>query len=143
MRPVRSCGVLVFRREPALAFLVLTHGDRAGVDLPKGHVDPGETDEACALRELAEETGIPPDAVRLDPAFAFESVYYPRYRRLGGKVVEKTVRVYLGWLERDVPITVTEHAGFEWVAWNPPHDFRNGTIDGALAAAAAFVGAPA
>lgn len=137
MEVVRSCGVLVFRREPDLAFLVLTHGDR--FDLPKGHLDPGESDEECALRELFEETGIPPDAVELDQHYTFESVYYPRYRRIGGRVVEKTVRVYLGWLLRDIPIAVTEHAGHRWVAWSPPHDFRNGTIDGALAAAGKLI----
>ena len=27
-------------------------------DLPKGHVDAGETDEVCAVREVGEETGV-------------------------------------------------------------------------------------
>ncbi len=27
-------------------------------DLPKGHIDPGETREQCALREVEEETGL-------------------------------------------------------------------------------------
>lgn len=27
-------------------------------DLPKGHVDPGESDEVCAVREVGEETGV-------------------------------------------------------------------------------------
>ena len=27
-------------------------------DLPKGHVDAGESDEACAVREIGEETGV-------------------------------------------------------------------------------------
>ena len=27
-------------------------------DLPKGHIDEGESDEACAVREIAEETGV-------------------------------------------------------------------------------------
>lgn len=27
-------------------------------DLPKGHVDSGESDEECAVREIAEETGV-------------------------------------------------------------------------------------
>ena len=27
-------------------------------DLPKGHIDQGESDEVCAVREIAEETGV-------------------------------------------------------------------------------------
>lgn len=33
-------------------------------DLPKGHVEPGESMEACAVREIAEETGVRAEAVR-------------------------------------------------------------------------------
>lgn len=130
MQSIQSCGVLLFRREPELSYLLLTHP--RGYDLPKGHRDDGESEETCALRELSEETGLPPDAVRLDPRYRFESKYYPRYRRLGGEVVEKTVVVFLGWLDHDAPVIVTEHTGHEWVAWPPPREYGNGTIDGAL-----------
>ena len=33
-------------------------------DLPKGHVEPGESLEACAEREIAEETGVAARVVR-------------------------------------------------------------------------------
>jgi len=33
--------------------------------MPQGGIDPGETARAAALRELEEETGIPPDRVRI------------------------------------------------------------------------------
>lgn len=33
-------------------------------DLPKGHLEPGESVEACAAREIAEETGIAAEVVR-------------------------------------------------------------------------------
>ena len=130
MQTVLSCGVLLFRKQPELSFLLLTHP--RGYDLPKGHRDPGESEEACAIRELIEETQLPRDAIQIDPHFRFESLYFPRYRRLGGEVVAKTVVVFLGWLEQDAPVTVSEHTGFEWVAWPPPREYGNGTIDGAL-----------
>ena len=39
--------------------VVLVHRPRYGDwTLPKGKVEPGETDEACAVRELEEETGL-------------------------------------------------------------------------------------
>ena len=33
-------------------------------DLPKGHIEPGESPEVCAAREIAEETGIRAEVVR-------------------------------------------------------------------------------
>ena len=54
MREVMSTGFLVIRRQPEVSFLLLRHPDRW--DLPKGHLDPGETPAECALRELEEET---------------------------------------------------------------------------------------
>ncbi len=56
----KSCGFLIYRNNPARSFLLMRHTDRW--DLPKGHVDPNETNLECALRELKEETGI--DAAR-------------------------------------------------------------------------------
>jgi len=38
---------------------------RVTLELPAGTLDPGETPEACAIRELAEETGYAGDAPRL------------------------------------------------------------------------------
>jgi len=135
MQVPRSCGVIVFRREPELSFLVMKHRDR--LDLPKGHVDPGETDEQCALRELVEETGLGADAIRLEPEFRFETRYHVRPKRYGVTTessVEKTVVIFLGWLMRDVPIVLTEHVGYEWMKWHPPHTLGQGTLDGVLAA---------
>ena len=78
MRQLKSCGVILFRKEPVLSFLLMKHPDRW--DLPKGHVDEGETELECALREMEEETGIPRSAVRLDDAFRFAETYSPRPR---------------------------------------------------------------
>ena len=97
------------------------------LDLPKGHMQAGETELDCALREMVEETGIPPDMVELDPDFRFQITY--RYSRYNGLEIEKTVVIFLGWLEQEMAIVTSEHVGFEWRLWNPPHKLQNHTID--------------
>jgi 8-oxo-dGTP pyrophosphatase MutT (NUDIX family) len=51
------------------------HGGQ--VSLPGGAVDPGETDQRCALRELHEELGVPVEQVRplgcLSPIYVYRS----------------------------------------------------------------------
>ena len=73
MSDVKSCGFLIVRGQPAREFLLMRHADRW--DLPKGHVDPGETEMQCALRELHEETGITATDIEIDDGFRFESHY--------------------------------------------------------------------
>lgn len=124
---VRSCGVLVVVGDPVERFLLMRHEQRW--DLPKGHVDPGETDLECALRELHEETGIPRDAIELDPFFRFEHRYLVRYARTGGEARLKTLVIFLARLTRDVRIEVTEHPGYQWITWLPPHQIQPQTID--------------
>jgi 8-oxo-dGTP diphosphatase len=56
---VRAAGGAVWRRAPAGVDVVLVH--RPAYDdwaLPKGKLEPGETDEQAALREVREETGL-------------------------------------------------------------------------------------
>lgn len=129
MHKVRSAGVLVIRQGQAgLECLVLRHKHR--YDLPKGHLEPGETLRQAAIRELREETGLTSEAVVLDETFEFVSTYFPRYSRFGGERVEKTVTIFLGRLRRAVPIVLGEHPGFCWMGVN--ERVGNSTIDGAL-----------
>src|SRR5262245_31771759 len=112
MNEVKSCGVILFRAAPQLEFLLMKHVHRW--DLPKGHVDPGESDVACALRETREETGIGPEEIDLDPRYRFVAQYPVRDKRFPNEVVQKTLLIFLGWLQRDVPIQLTEHVGYQW-----------------------------
>ena len=130
MQLARSCGFLVFRRKPDHAFLLMQHADR--LDIPKGHVDPGETDMETALRELIEETGIAESDIKVDPNFVFQNQYEVNQKRYGDKPVLKTLVVYLAELIHDVDIVVTEHEGYEWRPWSPPHQIQKKTIDGLL-----------
>ena len=111
---VKSCGVFCYRETPELEFLFMEHANR--LDLPKGHVEEGEDEMACAVRELEEETEIPPGAVEVVEGFRFTNVYYPRYSRFGGKRVEKTLVMFLARLVDEQQIRPSEHRGHRWIA---------------------------
>ena len=132
MRQIRAAGILITRGKPIESFLLMRHHDRW--DLPKGHVDAGESDAECALRELREETGIEADDIELDPDFTFVIEYDVKAKKSGDETGHKTAVYHLARLVHDVTITPTEHAGYQWFAWNPPHRIQEQTIDPLLAA---------
>lgn len=58
---VRAAGGVITRRrdaDGALEVLLVHRGHYDDWTLPKGKAEPGETDEACAVREVEEETGL-------------------------------------------------------------------------------------
>ncbi len=58
-KPVRAAGAVVYTRGDDGALRVLVIKDRYGAwTIPKGHLEPDEAEEAAAVREIAEETGI-------------------------------------------------------------------------------------
>ena len=126
-KQAKSCGFLIYRTSPSRSFLLMRHADRW--DLPKGHVDPDETNLECAYRELEEETGIAASDVRLDEQFKFKHKYLVSGSRYDSGPLRKKLIIYLAELIRNVEIQVTEHAGYEWFDWNPPHDIQKRTIN--------------
>lgn len=88
MKDTAAGGVVYAVRDGALLFLFID--DRFGrLSLPKGHLEPGETEEAAALREIEEETGIQGRIVEPlgEVAYAFQDN--------AGERVDKTVRYFL------------------------------------------------
>lgn len=128
MRQIKACGVFIIKGNPVDEFLLMIHPDR--LDVPKGHVDPGESEMECALRELQEETGISEQDISLLPDFRFTLEYNVNPKRFGYEECHKTLVVFLGRLNQpDQPIVVTEHEGFRWEKWDPPHKIQELTID--------------
>jgi len=137
MRKIMSCGVLIVQGDPIEQFLLMEHKKR--LDLPKGHVDKGETEMECALRELEEETGISSDDIELVEGFRFTHTYSVWPKRFNKEECEKTLVVFLGRLLHEVEIVVTEHEGFRWVEWDPPHKIQKQTINPVLKALDKFL----
>jgi 8-oxo-dGTP pyrophosphatase MutT (NUDIX family) len=135
---VRSCGFIVFRQFDAepMQLLLMKHRDRW--DLPKGHVDPGESEMECALRELEEETAIRAGDIKIDPEFRYSQQYEVRYSRNDYRPQQKELVIFLARLQVDVEIELTEHQGYEWFEWNPPMSIQEQTIDPLLAQVAEY-----
>jgi mutator protein MutT len=86
----RSAGGVVVRGEEALVIVPTRRGANGQrvLGLPKGHVDPGETPEQAATREVREETGIEAELVE---KLGDVRYFYQR----GGRRIFKRVTFYL------------------------------------------------
>ena len=127
MAKIKACGFLIVRDDPSTSFLLMKHADRW--DLPKGHVDESETNLECAFRELEEETGITSSDIEVDDQFRFKHKYFVQNKRTNHVPKKKKLVIYLARLIRPVEIQLTEHLGYEWFPWDPPHRIQEKTID--------------
>jgi 8-oxo-dGTP pyrophosphatase MutT (NUDIX family) len=83
-------------------------------DLPKGKLDPNETIEACAIREVIEETGIT-NLVLGDLILTTKHLYHDRYLNTE---VEKTTYWYkmsTDTLQAGIPQTEEDIEAVKWV----------------------------
>lgn len=92
-----SCGAVVFRRSgEQRKFLLIRNKRSAHWGFPKGHIEPGESNEQTAIREVFEETGI---NIRILPGFKKCSEYTIQGR------IEKAVSIFLAQTD-DVEYTI-------------------------------------
>ena len=83
-----SCGAVVFNESKGeRQYLLIRNKRSAHWGFPKGHIEPGETKEETAIREVLEETGL---HIEIIPGFVKSSEYI-----IQGKI-EKSVSIYLG-----------------------------------------------
>jgi 8-oxo-dGTP diphosphatase len=123
MTVVRAAGGVPVRQGAAgIEVLVVHRGAYDDWTFPKGKCEPGESDEACALREVAEETGLAcaledelPSTGYRDSRGRPKRVRYWRLRVVGGSLAFDHEVGSGRWLspdaaealltyERDVPV---------------------------------------
>lgn len=72
MKQEKSCGCIVMNEKKEI---LLVHHNKEHWDLPKGHVEEGETEEQTAAREVKEETNID---VEINNRYRYTTKYSPK-----------------------------------------------------------------
>ena len=107
----KSCGCVVFNNGKVLVEKSLS----GFYGFPKGHIENGETDEECAIRETFEETGI---SARVDSSSRFSISY------LVHDVVPKEVIYFISYLNGSDVISIQEEEVSE-ACWVPISEVRD------------------
>lgn len=113
----KAFGVIPVFKNPDGDFLfcVVQHqGEHYG--FPKGHAEPGESEEQTAIRELAEETGIQ------NVKIASGVIYGQAYHFTNAEILyDKTVKYFLGFVAstdtQTPPEFKTEISDLKWLSY--------------------------
>lgn len=94
--PILAAGAVVCCTVDGKTLVLLIQDKYQIWTLPKGHLEPGETEEIAACREIAEETGV---ACTIGPLV--QRVQYPVYKK--GVWRDKRVAYFLAQAEYTTP----------------------------------------
>lgn len=105
-----SCGAVVYREIGGkIRYLVIKNKRSAHWSFPKGHVEPGETYEQTAKREVLEEAGI---HIKIAPGFRESSKYMIQSR------AEKIVMIFVaGTRDTNTVIQASEIDDYAWLTY--------------------------
>jgi dihydroneopterin triphosphate diphosphatase len=119
-------SVLVVIHTPDLQVLLLERADHPGFwQSVTGSQDAGETLDATARREVAEETGLDAGAALVDWHKQNQYEIYPRWRnRYPPGVTHNTEHVFSLQVAQALPVTVAprEHLQYLWLPWRDAAD---------------------
>ncbi len=88
-REETSAGGVVVRLDEGQPLFLLIRDSYKNWGFPKGHLEPGETPRAAALREVSEETGLGDLRLRAE----IETIDW--YFRFRGRLIHKVCHFYL------------------------------------------------
>ena len=110
---VEAAGGVVFNSKGE----ILTMYRRGSWDLPKGKIDPGETKEIAAVREVQEETGI--KEVKRGPLLC--TTYHTYRNRKNKRVLKPTYWYQMSTTDMEISPQIEED--IELVLWLDPTEF--------------------
>jgi 8-oxo-dGTP pyrophosphatase MutT (NUDIX family) len=113
----RAAGCVVYTGGPEQRRFLLIRDPYERWTLPKGHLEGAEDDQAAAVREVQEETGISGD---LGPHIGM--IIYSFYHH--GQPIEKRVTFFLMQVDGSTKTTPQTSEGISEVAWFPAEQAR-------------------
>ncbi|MFC1630033.1 bis(5'-nucleosyl)-tetraphosphatase [Patescibacteria group bacterium] len=118
----KSAGALIFFINKNIEYLVLNYpqSKKAKIeywDLPKGHIENGETEIDTVKREVKEETGL--ENIELVDGFK-ENIKY--FFTVNGQTIFKTVAFYLAKTHTKEVRISEEHIGYKWLPFKEAVD---------------------
>lgn len=118
IKQLYSAGVVVYRiNQAGLREYLLLHYPHGHWDLAKGKMEPGESKQQAAERELYEETGI--KNVDLHEGFVISISYnFSQAKQL----IRKTVYYFVGKATDDRVTLSEEHIGHAWLPYEQAID---------------------
>ena len=117
----KSVGAVIFRRvklgsRTATLYLLLHYHQNDNYwDFPRGGVEPGETEQQTALREIREETGLRHDDLRFVDGFR-AAIHY--WYEMDGTRRSKDAVYFLAESRSDTVVLSKEHLGFTWAEYD-------------------------
>ena len=90
MKYEKCCGAVVIDFHNNIPFVLVEYMVKGHVSIPKGHMEPGETEKETAIREIREETNL---VAYIDAVFRHEITYSPE------PGVQKTVVIFLATVD--------------------------------------------
>jgi 8-oxo-dGTP pyrophosphatase MutT (NUDIX family) len=122
MKQLYSAGIITYTIENENILYLLLHYESGHWDLPKGKIEPGETKQEAALRELMEETEL---TAELDEEFEEEIKYiftdYAPAEALAKagdkKLAQKTAYFFVGRATSKEVKLSDEHTDYKWLPY--------------------------
>lgn len=109
MKKIIAAGGLVFNDKNELLMIFR----RGKWDLPKGKLDEGETIEACAVREVQEETGL----TKIELQDTVGITYHEYFDKYSKKDVIKETHWFKMYAHGDQPLIPQTEEDIEEIEW--------------------------